>query len=392
MNNKILSIIIPTKNRSYYVLDCIKSILDIKEENFEIIIQDNSDDDSLKNEIKENFNDERVIYNYVKESLSFVENFSQGLKLSTGDYVVFIGDDDGVSPQLIEFVNWAKKNNLDSIQYNRSISYLWPEVKNNYGSLTMRGFKFKIKEINAEKNLNKMLLKGDFIYNQYNLVEFYHGIVKRELFEKIHAETGHYFGGLTPDIYGAIALTIISKKNIYIDFPITFHGVCPKSGSSDSQKGLHTNRDLKTAPHFLGHKDYKWNKLIPEIYTVETIWGETALQALKDFKDNTFIKTLNIKKMYSNFLFRYPEFKEEIISCANQNKIKLKFNLFNRLKYKLNREIKKHFIYLFRLVKYIILGRKEYDHINHISETMKIISENNNYKANIIKFSKMKEK
>lgn len=44
--NKLLSIIIPTKNRQVYCIESIQSILEDIDEQCEIIIQDNSTDDS----------------------------------------------------------------------------------------------------------------------------------------------------------------------------------------------------------------------------------------------------------------------------------------------------------------------------------------------------------
>ncbi|MNT58405.1 Spore coat polysaccharide biosynthesis protein SpsA [compost metagenome] len=43
----LLSIIIPTRNRKEYAASAIRSILSIPSEDFELIVQDNSDNDEL---------------------------------------------------------------------------------------------------------------------------------------------------------------------------------------------------------------------------------------------------------------------------------------------------------------------------------------------------------
>ena len=73
--NKLLSVIIPTKNRSYYCLYAVKQILSLDLSNVEICVQDNSDNDSLKEDIQA-LESPDVIYNYHPGVLSFVESLS----------------------------------------------------------------------------------------------------------------------------------------------------------------------------------------------------------------------------------------------------------------------------------------------------------------------------
>ena len=80
-----------------------------------------------------------------------------------------------------------------------------------------------------------------------------------------------------------------------MNYPITVSGICPTSGSADSATGRHTGK-LEDAPHFRGHASYEWDNKAPAIYSVESIWGETVLKALKDFND---IKSYEWKKIQS---------------------------------------------------------------------------------------------
>ena len=73
MKNYNLSVVIPTKNRQQYCILVIRQVVKSTSDQVEIVIQDNSDDDRLRTEI-ELLDSERVIYNYEKRPLSFVEN------------------------------------------------------------------------------------------------------------------------------------------------------------------------------------------------------------------------------------------------------------------------------------------------------------------------------
>ena len=68
--NKLLSILIPTRNRQKYCIGAIKEILSIGSERIEICVQDNSDDNSLEYEIKA-IGSSSVIYNYHRYNILF---------------------------------------------------------------------------------------------------------------------------------------------------------------------------------------------------------------------------------------------------------------------------------------------------------------------------------
>ncbi|MCQ8914358.1 glycosyltransferase, partial [Escherichia albertii] len=70
-----LSILIPTKNRSEYLDDVLSSLLTWNRDDFEIIIQDNSNDLKTHNVVKKYRHDHRIKYFYVKEHLSVIDNF-----------------------------------------------------------------------------------------------------------------------------------------------------------------------------------------------------------------------------------------------------------------------------------------------------------------------------
>lgn len=313
----LLSIIVPTKNRSKYCIECLKHITSLNLNDIEVIVQDNSDTDELKHLIEVNNLGGSIKYNYHSEALSFVRNFSLGIEASTGEYITMIGDDDTVLPNIVEIASIAKQRDYDAVipQLN---CYFWPSqtpIVPRYanGYLASRPFRHKrFIEVNTKSALKSLIADNFGNYQSYNVPRVYHGIVRKQALERVKTVAGDYFQGLTPDMFMSIALCFTAQKSYTYTQPISISGICPKSGSNDSATGKHTGQ-LQDAPHFRGHDLYTWCNKIPAIYSVETIWAETAMQALKIFdSDGYFISMYNPESFVKQLNFKYPQFTDEL--------------------------------------------------------------------------------
>ncbi len=339
MSKYLLSIIIPTRNRQKYCKAAVSQILDHGWENVEVCIQDNSEDDSLREWI-ESLHSEQVVYNYHLGTLSFVDNFSEAVSLANGKYLCMIGDDDGVLPSIFNLIDEMKNENADAAIPALSYIYFWPSeqhiVKNGEkGVLIAHLYAEQPKRkpkiiVGGERGLIKLLKNGVQDYYGFDIPRLYHGIVKRDILEEVKKKTGHYFGGLTPDMFMAAALSVTCKKILRVNYSVTISGICPKSGSSDSATGKHTG-ELKDAPHFRGHDSYVWDSLIPSFYSVDTIWGDTLLHALKELDKNDLVRYFNLALFSGLCVNKYPEYGNLILNHAFQHGCSLnsiKLNLF----------------------------------------------------------------
>ena len=294
----LLSIVIPTRNREIYCIEAIEHILSFTESNFELIIQDNSDTTKIKDYIS-NIKDKRLLYNYTKERLNSLLNMDFAISLAKGKFVIMIGDDDTVLPTIFSVVAYADKFNYDAISQKNIISYSWPNAlgEGSSGELFFKEFSLEKKIPNVDHNINKLLRNGMIDYLTLSLPKVYHGIVTKELLDNIKMRTGHYFGGLSPDIFSSISLSFLVQNFIEIDYPFSIAGACESSTTAQNLVGSHRG-ELKTAPHLYLRGNYIWDKRIPSFYSVETIWAESAIKSfvelkkehlLKDFKYSYFI-------------------------------------------------------------------------------------------------------
>lgn len=370
MDDYKLSIAIPTRNRQKYCIETIKQILSLKLNGVQIVVQDNSDNDFLKQKLlDENILTENISYNYTNDVLAFVDNFGKAIELCKGEYVCMIGDDDGILPNILNVTRFAVDNNYDAIIPGLNSVYIWPSdnpiVRNaEYGYLCLSFIRNKSYEVDINNELIKLLRNGGQNYQNFAIPRLYHGLVKKSILEKIKLKTGKYFAGLTPDIYMSVALSLVCSNVCKLEYPITISGICPKSGSSDSATGKHTGQ-LKDAPHFIGHDKYSWNEICPAIYTVETIWAETLLHALVIFNRYDLINTFNVAKLDAICLKKYPQFKKELKKhakgfCISDMKLLYIGNL-----YEVKRIFRKVVVKIFRYPKSV----RKYYNVSNIKDS-----------------------
>lgn len=343
-NDYIISIVIPTKNRQEYAIETIKQILLCPDPDIQVVIQDNSDDNKLEGMIKSLNFDTRLKYNYSPGILSFVDNFSIAVSLADGEYVCMIGDDDGINHEIVEFTKWAKENNIDAIKPAVNTVYIWPDTgiiandkKANSGYMTLKKVSSTTNYIETKPELIKLLQNGCQKYLNLDLVKLYHGIVRKSKIEQVKEKTGKYFGGLSPDIYGAVSLSIAIPKVLSIDYPLTISGVCKKSGSADSATGKHTGK-YEDAPHLKGHSDYGWAPEVPKFYSVETIWADSSLAAIKDMGHHNMLINYKEESLVAYCIYKHGEYsnlvKEHYFRRMRELKIpryKANFNLYKSL-------------------------------------------------------------
>ena len=321
MHNYKLSIIIPTKNRQYYCLYAVKQILSHDWKQIEICIQDNSDNNDLEGDIKK-LGSGNIVYHYHPGILSFVDNFSEAVSLAHGDYLCMIGDDDGILPDIHRLVEDMERQAADAAIPSLNFIYFWPSekqiVKNGEKGMLVshlyREHHVKAGEkVDSHNAVVHLLRNGVQNYTALNMPRLYHGIVRKDVLDRIKDIAGTYFGGLTPDMYMATALSLVCQKVIRVGYTVTISGICPTSGSSDSATGKHTG-ELSQAPHFRGHNNYKWDELIPAFYSVDTIWADTLLHTLRDFNRVDLITLFNKSLFAGICLEKYPEFSNLILT------------------------------------------------------------------------------
>ena len=345
----LLSIIIPTKNRYRTLTNLVNQLLKWPSSEFEIIVHDNSEDNTpILSFLEEVKNDIRLKYIHEgDEVLSVTENSTRALVNSTGEFACFLGDDDGIINQALHVVKWMKASGVDSLNCSHG-SYCWPEYrfknsgkkKSLAGMLLFRGCSGSIRKQDPLESLNNLLENGALQIN--DITRFYHGIVSRKILEELKNKSGTYFPGPVADMSSAVGLAFFSKNHHVLDFPLIIAGA---SGSSYAGKSGQKKNDIRIEKQLWLPRETvaEWSKCLPKYLTGQTIWPESAIQALKKTGNSNLIPKLNLPKVYAEYLVDFPElaldfkdFLRKNYSLEEQSGINEKIKAFKK-KYKINK-------------------------------------------------------
>lgn len=314
----LLSIAIATKDREQYCIKTIQSILAFEDNRIQITVADNSSTSMVK-EFVDKLASPQVVYHYDNGPVSSIDNFNRAVEFTTGEYIMLIGDDDAILPKAIEMAEWAKENNVDSVCSKNSVVYYWPKAYDKYpnGAVIIPPSTSDLLQVDVRKELTKLVKSGLQNYLLYALPKTYHGLVRKDVLEVIKKKTGHYYGGLSPDIYSAVAVSCVAKNHYEIGEPLSIAGVCAKSTSADNIVGKHSGT-LENIQHLRHRSGYVFDKRIPKYYSVNTIWAESGLKALEELDEVELLKQFNMFYLLAQGELHNNKFIPEIIKVETQ--------------------------------------------------------------------------
>jgi glycosyltransferase involved in cell wall biosynthesis len=356
--NKIplLSIVVPTHNRSKYAYFCISTILKMNDERFELIVSDTSTDTELFNLLNIEFNPlikhPQLKYFRPETRLDMTGNHNFVVSKAQGEYICLIGDDDCITIDALNAAEWAYNNNIEIIAPKVMANYVWPDFKSIVFNNAHSSRLYLTRKLGEIKKIDTKIAINSFLYNAGQgtdgLPKIYHGLVKKTVLDKINISTGNYFFGSSPDVSGAVALSLTANSFLEVSFPLTIPGA--SGGSNTGRSALNQHKgELKNENQAISFKKSEWSNLVPHFFSVETVWAHAAIETINKF-DKKYLNQFNFGKLIALCQIKHPEFNYEInesilniIKLKKTNLIKFKFNIF------LNKSV-----YYFQRIQYII--------------------------------------
>ncbi len=250
----LLSIVIPTRDRAAYIAASVATALQSSDAPIEVLVLDNASVDGTQ-EIVGAIKNPRVRYSRCEQRLSMRDNFERGLGLARGDFIGFIGDDDGIlggTPATV--LKLFENVEIQAVAAARA-HYYWPDlVGSRRGSaLLPRGAGVELRE--SRSQLRTLLETSDY----YRLPCIYHGFVRRSLIERNSKH--RFFLSSQVDIYSAIALSMAGVTFAFSHAPLVINGGSSRSngashfggGTGEERNKWKQEDDLGFLPGFDNH-------------------------------------------------------------------------------------------------------------------------------------------
>ena len=361
----LLSIVVPTKDRYFYLKQLIELISSFSfGSEVEMVIQDNTADNTeIKGFLDKNQFD-FVVYDHYPTQLPVSLNSDKAILNSSGEYICFIGDDDGVTRYILNGVRWMKANGVDAAK-PAEVHYLWPDaietVNVSEGAVVdYKKFTGKVKFVSPIRELEKSLKEGFPDRGDMPLV--YHGVASRKILNEIYDKCGTFFPGNSPDIANAVALSLTVRKYAMVNLPWAIYGSCMFKGGGERLPGRKIPPSISDIPHWAPDAEKRWYNKIPKVAIWVTIWPESAICALRQMGREDLIDKFNLNTFYARFLLFYPTL-HSFIDELNVNKFKVKLAYLRIV-------ILKYLKALFRRIGWCVGINKPYkvNHINTINE------------------------
>ena len=234
MNHPRFSVVVPTRHRPHTLRHALATIVNQNHDSFEIVVADNASGPETR-ALVEQMADPRVVYLRSDVPLTMSANWERALAACRGEWITFIGDDDGLMPEaLAECDAVISAHAVRSIRQQYAI-YIWPcadsiseanRLQVHLGrSVRLESGRQALKTMAAQPDGAPIPLP-------------YHGWIHRSLYKK-GALSGPIFQGTDPDVYAGILLAALTEEFVSQDRPLSVMGI---SGTSNTLRNCILNR------------------------------------------------------------------------------------------------------------------------------------------------------
>jgi hypothetical protein len=226
MTRPRFSIVVPTRHRPHTLRHTLATIVAQDHDDFEIVVADNASGPETRRVIEE-LACPRLVYLRSELPVSMSANWQRALAATRGEWITFIGDDDGLLPGAL-----ARCDALIAAHRVRSIRqqyglYIWPcaaaSGEANRLQLHLGG---KVRTETTRAALEAMIARP----SAAPIPLPYHGWIHRSLFEQA-AHSGPVFQGRDPDTYAGILFAALEDAFVSSEGALSLLGI---SGTSNT--------------------------------------------------------------------------------------------------------------------------------------------------------------
>jgi Glycosyl transferase family 2 len=228
------SVLLPTRNRLEYLRLAVESVLRQDFDDWQLVVSDNCSEEDIRGYLK-SLDDPRIVYGRTDDALPVTDNWNRALGLSTGEYVIMLGDDDAlVSGYLTRMDRLIVQFSEPDLIYTKSLLFTYPGVHPSWpaGFLMNHGCAeffagasapFLLEQSRAVEVVREAMnfrLRYDFN------AQF--ALISRRLIDALK-QYGDFYQSAFPDYYSMNAAFLRAGRIVVDPSPGAVIGVTPKS-------------------------------------------------------------------------------------------------------------------------------------------------------------------
>lgn len=328
------SFVIPARNIAETLGYTVRTCLDCKRNDFEIVISDNSDDssdsvrkacDELLEELARTgiMTEKNAVIRYVKTPYNFplARSFEYAILKSKGEFVIPLGADDGVFPWMLDILDEVLSQYPDDDIFQWGFAgYQWPGVKQNKACRNIfnvphiyRGERVVCEYVDCSAVRNEAVESPGKMYRMPTL--YMTSGFRRRYLGKLYEKTGRLWGGINQDISTGLLNTCVYDRFVYIKEVLSIIGQSSSSigcqnlkisQKAQAESALWDNKDM-IGQSFQGYID----RMIPDtggeiIYMYIALLYGISLGVLEE----SVIKSVNWSNAFS-YIIRQMDISDD---------------------------------------------------------------------------------
>lgn len=256
----ICSLIVPTRNRCDTLDFTLQTAVAINDDRLEIIVSDNASDDATQ-EIVSAYPDSRIRYVNTGQRLGMSQNWEFALSHARGDWIGYIGDDDGILPDAIERLREIVADTGVEAVRARNAQYIWPALAEQARGVLAVPMGGKVTVRDSRRAIHRVLHGID---HYSTLPMLYHGgFAARTLIDRARGQTGPFFRSRIPDVYSGILLGHIAGKFAWSERPLAINGASAHSTGTSQFTTSKNPGNVSPSSMFLSEDNIPFHEAIP---------------------------------------------------------------------------------------------------------------------------------
>jgi hypothetical protein len=225
------SILMPTRNRAGLLRLALRSALELRGDDYEVVVSDNCSSDETR-DVVEGLGDRRVRYVRTPRPLPVSANMEFVLDSARGEHVTFLNDDDALLAGTLDHVRVI----LDSAHAELIVwpycHYFYPDWHQAFlrNTLVAAPFSGRYQEVRAADTLTTVY--GTLTH--WRLPTVANAVCHTALIQRARRHASHLFPTISGDIFSGILFLVESVTYCWADIPLSILGRWPASlGSSN---------------------------------------------------------------------------------------------------------------------------------------------------------------